>query len=69
MPLVVPPPFTSRHLPSAWSVPSEPSDHDCACVPLQEFRSTGVKSADWPPETSRHLPAIPDAAGPVGPFG
>jgi hypothetical protein len=66
--LAVPPPDTSRHLPSARIDPSPVTVHCWALVPLQSYSCTGVPLAVLAARTSTHLPAIP-VIGPVGPDG
>ncbi len=63
VPSAVPPPLTSRHLPSARSV--DPVRVQlCDAVPLQVYSWIWVPSAVAPLRTSRHLPASP-TTGPV----
>src|SRR6266498_3072915 len=56
VPLVVPPPLTSRHLLSARSVPSVPTVHRWALVPLQSYSCTWVPLAVLLPGSSRQRP-------------
>src|SRR6266545_4222076 len=57
VPLVVPPPLTSRHLLSARSVPSVPTVHTWALVPLQSHSWVSVPLPVPLNVTSRHLPS------------
>jgi len=56
VPLAVAPPVTSRHLPNARIVPSSPTTHCWAAVPLQVKSCTAVPLALLAAATSRHLP-------------
>src|SRR5689334_479030 len=47
------------HLPSARSVPSVPTVHCCAAVPLHVYSCTCVPLAALAPATSTHLPPYP----------
>jgi hypothetical protein len=69
VPLAVPPPLISMHLPSAWSVlPAWTTVHCWAFVPLHVYTWTGVKSVLFAPLTSTHSPWYP-VIGPVVPVG
>ena len=57
VPLAVPPPLMSKHLPSACRVlPAWTTVHCWALVPLQVYTWTGVKLAELAPRTSTHRP-------------
>jgi hypothetical protein len=66
VPLAVPPPSMSRHLPSARNVPPTRL-HRCATVPLQVYSWIFVWSAVPALSTSRHLPPVPRIGPPPPP--
>src|SRR5882672_7974989 len=59
VPSAVPAEVMSKHLPSAWIVPSELTDHCWAPVPLQSHNWIAVPLAVAAADTSTHLPARP----------
>src|SRR5690606_17469638 len=56
VPFAVPLPLTSRHFPSARTVPSLPRVHDWAALPLHGTICTRLPSCVWPHGTSRQNP-------------